>query len=270
MVQGISGRSVIVTGAAHGVGLAAARRLMRAGAAVMMADIAEDKLEAEAETMREAGYEGQVHTFHGDLTEKLAMTNLMAATLDAYDGIDVLVNAARCLKASEPLSADGDNLERSLAQNVTANLRLSQIVARRMIELGETEEDGPADRAIINVSSVFAQRALPELLGYSVSCAALEQLTRILALALSERAIRVNAIAIGGTPGGSLAKALSEIEDLPEALQEVTPLGRIGDPADAAEAILFLATPGASFITGQVLAVDGGRGLLDPLEGAAL
>ena len=152
-----------------------------------------------------------------------------------------------------------------LAQNVIANLRLSQIVARRMIELARAEAPEPADRAIVNVSSVHALRAPPRLLAFSVSCAALEQLTRGLALALAPHRIRVNAIAVGGVPGRALGQAMPDIEDLPEALAEVIPLGRLGEPREAAEAALFLASPAASYVTGQVLAVDGGRLLLDPL-----
>ena len=86
----------------------------------------------------------------------------MAATIDAYERIDVLVNAGRLLVASDPLDPGGDQLEASLRQNVTANLRLSQIVARRMIELAEAETPEPADRAIVNLSSVHAPRSGPE------------------------------------------------------------------------------------------------------------
>lgn len=270
MANELAGKSVIVTGAANGFGLAIARRFVRAGASVVMADTEEAKLGAEVATLTGEGLDGRAIAFVGDLREKLSMTNLMAATIDANDGIDILVNAARVLLSSDPLAPDADHFEETLHHNLLANLRLSQIVARRMIERATEETAGPGDRAIVNLSSVFARRALPELLAYSVSCAALEQLTRTLALALASHRIRVNAVAIGGTPSRALSKALPEIEDLADALTEVTPLGRLGEPAEAAEAALFLASPAASFVTGQILGVDGGRPLLDPLEGAAI
>jgi 7-alpha-hydroxysteroid dehydrogenase len=270
MANELAGKSVIVTGAAHGFGLAIARRFVRAGAAVVMADHEEAKLASEVAALTDEGLDGRAIAFVGDLREKLSMTNLMAATIDANDGIDILVNAARLLVPSDPMAPEADRFEETMQHNVLANLRLSQIVARRMIERAAEEAPGPADRAIVNLSSVFARRALPELLAYSVSCAALEQLTRTLALAFANQRIRVNAIAIGGTPTGALSKALPEIEDLADALTEVTPLGRLGETVEAAEAVLFLASPAASFITGQILGVDGGRPLLDPLEGAAI
>ncbi|WP_424932667.1 SDR family NAD(P)-dependent oxidoreductase [Amaricoccus macauensis] len=270
MANDLNGKSVIVTGAANGIGLACARQFMKAGASVVMADIDEDKLDHEADSLNSEGHDGTATAFAGDLREKLTMTNLMAATLDANENIHVLVNAARMLVTGDPLDPAGTALEDVLQQNVVANLRLSQIVARRMIEAAKEEGEDASDRAIVNLSSIFAQRSLPQLFAFSVASAALDQITRGLAVPLSVHGIRVNAVAVGGIYGNSLGKSLPEVEDLPDAIREVVPLGRLGEFSEVADSIMFLASPLSRFTTGQVLTVDGGRLLIDPLENALI
>lgn len=264
MVGEFAGRSIIVTGAASGIGLAIARRFVRGGASVLMTDVDEKRLEAEVAAIAEESFPGRCQAFVGDLREKLTMTNLVAATIDAYDGLDVLVNASRRVVPSDPLNPEADGLETMLTENVLGTMRLSQIVARRMIALGQEEEPEPADRVILNMSSVQAHHANPKLLAFSVGCAAVEQLTRGLAIALAPHRIRVNAISVGALPG-QIDEVMPGIDDLPGAVADVTPLGRAGRPEDFVSAALFLASPEASFVTGQIVCIDGGRNLVDPL-----
>ena len=263
----VSQKSVIVTGAANGVGLAIARRFARAGAHVMMADMDEEHLKEEAETLQE--HKGQVRYFCGDLREKLTVANLLSATIDAYDRVDILINASRQILTSDPLDAKADAFEEMLHQNVTVPLRLSQAIAKRMIQQAkDTGADEPAG-AIVNLSSIAAERSLPQMLAYSVASAALNQLTRSLAIALAGENIRVNAVALGSVMSANLRDAMREDEELLERVENATPLGRVGEADEAAELALFLASPSASFITGQIVAADGGRSLLDPAGAVA-
>lgn len=257
----LSGKTVIVSGAANGIGLAIARRFHEEGAQVMLTDIDEDKLESETDAM---GDPDNVQCFAGDLRKRLTIANLISATIDAFDDIDILINASRQVLQSDPLDAKTDEFETLMSQNVEVTLRLSQAVAKRMIK-DRNEDEERAKGAIVNLSSIAADRALPMLLGYSVSSAAVDQLTRSLAVALSQEGIRVNAVSIGSVMSASLQNHLREEPEMREELIRATPLGRIGEAEEAAEAALFLASPAASFITGQVLRVDGGRTLIDPM-----
>ena len=159
----IQGKTAIVTGAGRGIGLAIARHFVERGANVMFADSDEALLDAELGSDPER--EGPVRAFAGDMSEKLAMANLLSATLDAFDRVDILVNAHRLVRASDPLDTDVDTLDEMLRQNMMAGLRMSQLVARRMIKQGEETPDADEIGSIVNISTLAGTRPVPDLLG---------------------------------------------------------------------------------------------------------
>ena len=268
MSLSIAGKTAIVTGAANGVGLAVARHFIDKGANVMMTDLDDSVLRDEIGEMDEDG--GTARYFAGDLREKLTVANLLSATVDAFDRIDILVNAARQMELSDPLDPDDRMTDTLIEQNLMVSLRLSQTVARRMIRQAEdsNREGGPAG-SIINLSSIAARRTQPDLLAYSVSTAALDQATRNLAVALAPHRIRVNAIAFGSVMSATLKGAIKHDSDLRDEIIEATPLHRIAAASEVAEAVQFLASDGAGFVTGEILTVDGGRSLVDVVEAPA-
>lgn len=264
MTLSVAGKSVIVTGAAGGIGLAIARHLADREARVMCVD--DDEIALERELGDHARSEGDLRWFAGDLRRRLTAQNLVSATVDAYGRVDVLVNAARTFAVSDPLDPDSDLVEDLMQRNVLGGLRLSQLVARRMIRQAEAEDDPPIEAgSIINLSSIATGLGRPELLGWSMAAAGIEQMTRSLALALAGHRVRVNCIAFGSIMSASLQRALKSEPAWREDIRRGTPLGRIAPPAELAETVQFLASEGAAFITGQILRVDGGRSLQDPV-----
>lgn len=261
MPAALEGKVAIVAGAARGVGRAIARRFAEAGAEVMLADEDDEGLADAAEALESAGE--RIATFAQPLTDRLGVNNLVAATVSRFEKIDILVTAARASVPGGPFELAAADLAEGLEKNVAAVFLQNQLVAKRMIL--QREADAEFQGAIVNLSSIAARRTHPALIAYSVACAALDQLTRSMAAALAPEGIRVNAVALGAVMTTQIRAALREEEELREQMVEVTPLGRIGEAEEAAEAVLFLASPAASFITGQILAVDGGRLVLDPL-----
>ncbi|MBN7783744.1 MULTISPECIES: SDR family oxidoreductase [Ponticoccus] len=263
----IAGKTAIITGAANGVGLAIARHFANKGANVMLADIDEERLSQECDNADE---DSQIRYYAGDLREKLTMANLLSATLDAFDRVDILVNGSRQMLPSDPLDCSDDTVMQLLNQNLMTAYRMSQLVARRMIKQAEKQDgdDGQLG-AIVNLSSIAARRTHPDLLGYSVSCAALDQMTRSMAVALAPERIRVNAVAFGSVMSASLKDSLKTHKTYRSDIEDHTPLGRIAAPRELAEAVQFLSCDGAGFVTGQIITVDGGRTLLDPVAAPA-
>lgn len=261
----IAGKTVIVTGAANGIGLSIAREFADHGANVMCADMDEARLIDELGNSIE---DGNIRYFAGDLRERLTIANLISATIDAFDEVNVLINAARQIVETDPLNPEDQSVETLIDQNLMTALRLTQQVARRMIKQSEDQEEGSAG-SIVNLSSITSRVSRPELLGYSIAAAGLEQMTRSMALALADHRIRVNAVAFGSVMSASLKDTLRAHPDWRSDVETHTPLGRIAGPSELVDAVRFLASDGAGFVTGEVLTVDGGRSLLDAVSAPA-
>lgn len=262
----ISGKTAIITGAANGIGLAIARHFRAKGANVMLADMDEVGLAEEIGGLGEDDASG-IRAFHGDLRKKLNQANLLSATIDAFERVDVLVNACRQVLPTDPLDLSDKSLDTMLVQNLTSGYRLSQTVARRMI--AQAEKDGQDEGqigAIVNISSIAAERVHPDLLAYSVSTAAQNQLTRSMAVALAPHRIRVNAVAFGSVMSASLRATLSDKDEARDDIVKNTPLGRIAGPTELAETVQFLASEASGFMTGEIVTVDGGRTLVDAVK----
>ena len=152
----IAGKTAIVTGAANGIGLAIARHFVEQGANVMCADMDEDKLAAEiGDVGKDDG--SSIRYFAGDLRKKLTIANLLSATIDAFDGVDILVNASRQVVPCDPTIAKEDMVEYLLEQNLMTSLRMTQQVSKWMRAHSKRDENpnGPVG-SIVNLSSIAA------------------------------------------------------------------------------------------------------------------
>lgn len=268
MTISIQGKTAIVTGAGRGIGLAIARHFREAGANVVFADCDEDALESELGDEMTGSGSGQVRGFSGDLTQKLTLANLLSTTIDAFDRVDILVNAHRYVALSDPMTTSEDMLSEMMRQNMSSALKLSQHVAKRMAAQAELEGGQVQAGSIINVTSLAAVRPDPLNMAYAIASAALAQATRSLAIAFAPQRIRVNGLAFASIMSNQLQQRLREEPSLRERLIASTPLGRIAGADELGPVALFLASEGSGFMTGQTLRVDGGRSLADGLTPA--
>jgi 7-alpha-hydroxysteroid dehydrogenase len=258
----ISGKTAIVTGAANGIGLAIGKQFAEQGANVMFADFDESTLSDQLDKISKSE---NVSYFAGDLRERLTIANLLSATLDQFDQVDILVNGARRVVTTDPLDPEDNTTAALLQQSFLPTLRLSQQIAKRMMKQSEDQEEGSAG-TIINLGSIAAHRTHPDLMAYSIASAALEQATRSLAVALAPHRIRVNTISIGSVMSASLKNILKDNRDYRDDIEIHTPLGRIASPREIADTAQYLASDASGFMTGQVVTLDGGRTLLDTVE----
>ncbi len=253
---GLDGRIAIVTGAAQGIGEACARRLAADGCRVVVADVDVGRGQALAEQIG-----GRF--VRCDVGAASDCDALVAAAIAAYGGVDILVNNAGVAHTCDFLDITEADYDRVLRVNLKGAFLMTQRAARAMIaghaHGGTAGAVARRGGAIVNMSSVNAVLAIPNLASYNVSKGGLNQLTHVSALALVEHGIRVNAVGPGTIATELARNAVLSSEDARRRLMSRTPMKRLGEPAEIADAVAFLASDAASYITGQVLYVDGGR-----------
>ena len=234
----------IVTGGAQGIGEACVRRFAREGAKAVIADVDDAHGRALADEV------GGLYV-HCDVGDKAQVDALMAQALQAYGRIDVLVNNAGIFKAAEFLDVTEADFDAVLRVNLKGSFLLGQAVAREMAKAGKG--------SIVNMSSVNAVLTIPTISSYNVSKGGINQLTRVMALALADKGVRVNAVAPGTIATELAAKAVLTSEDAKKRILSRTPMKRLGEPHEIADAVAYLASDAASYVTGEILVVDGGR-----------
>lgn len=242
----LDGFAALITGAGRGIGRATALAFADAGADVALAARRHDVLEEVAEEVRKRGRRAVV--VPTDVNELPQLVRALSLALDAFGRLDVLVNNAGGWPPRTAMAVDAEDLEAAFRFNVTSAFELSRLAAPHLARSGRG--------AIVNISSAMSHVVDSGFVSYGTSKAALDHMTRLLANEWAPK-IRVNAVAAGAT----LTDALSAFVDDQPLLEQMVakiPLGRLGAPEDIAAAVQYLASPAAAWITGQILAVDGG------------
>lgn len=236
----------VVTGAGRGIGAATAVALAQAGADVVLSSRTEEQLQEVAAQVEAAGRRALV--VPADLSDLDAVAGLAQAAVDAFGRLDVVVDNLGGSMPRPFAHTSPRFLEEAFHFNVTTAHALNRAAVPLMLETG--------GGAIVGISSVMGRVSGRGFLAYGTAKAALAHYTRLAARDLSPR-IRVNAIAVGSVATSALDIVLAD-DAMRTTMEDVTPLRRIGHPDDIAAAVLYLASPAGSYVTGKVLEVDGG------------
>ena len=241
----LEGRTAIVTGASSGIGVQMARALHGAGANVVLAARRVDRLKSLADELERS------LPVACDVADDNNLDDLVEATMDTYGRIDVLVNNAGTGAPHPALEEPLDEFRNTIAVNLTATFALCQKAGRHMAAAGQG--------SIVNVASILGMvgAGVFSSASYTSSKGAVIQLTRDLAAQWATQGLRVNALAPGWF-ASEMTAVMFEDERAMKLVQRKTPMRRHGEPGELDGALIFLASDASSFVTGQVIAVDGG------------
>ncbi|MEM8812581.1 MAG: SDR family oxidoreductase [Pseudomonadota bacterium] len=234
----------LVTGGAQGIGLACAEALAEDGHAIILADINADGVVAAAEKVGSTGYAC-------DMGDPAAISDLFDRVEADHGPVTTLVNNAGIALPGDFLTYDIETFQKVIAVNLTGTFLALQRAARTMVEK-------KIEGAIVNMSSINAQVAIPAIPAYCASKGGVMQVTKSAALALAPHNIRVNAVGPGSIDTAMMAGVNANPEALATALSR-TPLKRVGTAREIGDVVAFLASSKASYITGETIYVDGGR-----------
>ena len=246
-------KTAIVTGGARGIGLSCVRRFIEDDINVVIADISPDLGASLAEEIVAGG--GRCLFIECDVRNRLNVRNMIKRTLAEFGSIDILVNSAGIALQKPFLELSEEDFDRVLDVNLRGMFLVSQSVARQMVSQCESGLDAGS---IVNMASISSWVASGDQLPYCVSKGGVAQLTRSMAIALSEYGIRVNAVA-PGTVSTELLSSVHSGSDTRHKILSRTPLGRYGEVDEIAHIVSFLASSKSSFMTGSIVCADGGR-----------
>lgn len=236
----------IVTGGASGLGLAITHKFVKSGIQTIIVGRNEENLSAVA---NELGALCKYKVM--DLGELDAIPALIDEIKNEYGQIDILVNNAGINFKKQFAEVSDEDFQRVVQTNMNAVFAISREVTKVMLDAGKG--------CIINISSMAAQYGIPLVIAYTASKTGIEGMTRAMAVELSPKGIRVNCVAPGFIKTNMSAKALDSDPERKQKVMSRTPMGHLGEPADVAEAVYFLSSDAAKYITGVVLPVDGGN-----------
>ena len=265
-VYDLTGRKALVTGGARGLGAGMAEALARAGAAVVIGDIREELGQATVDEIKKSG--GDAAFLPLNVTDDQSWERCIEGTIAELGGLDIVVNNAGVEISSLVADLNPDDIRKMLDVNILGTALGLKHAFRTM------RPGGPAGRggAVVNVASVAATIAFPGIAVYSATKSAVDRLTRVAAMESGKLGygIRVNCIYPGLVPtemGNQLAQDMvtlglfPSVEECVGTVVGLTPHGRLGEVADMADAVVFLACDASRFITGAGLPVDGGMGM---------